>query len=233
MAEEPDEMGEWRAFTSVERSMSNRMTRAAAVPIATSWVQADVGAALGLVKERKGGDTPISFTTLILAAVGRGLARHPELAAQVDYEEKRLRLPETVNVGVAVASDRGLIVPVVRDVVDTPFEELAARLKDVIEQARGGSKDKELFTGGHFTVTNIALGGSEGGSPIMNLPQIAILGVGSAREAPVVVDGEVRVSKLSQLTVALDHRILDGITVAHFLTAVRDSLQDPSSLLDP
>ena len=210
--------------------MTQRMTRAAAVPVATEWLQVDVAAALAHVARLREQGLPVTFTTLVLAAVATGLREYPELAAEVDYEHKRLRVPDPVNVGVAVASERGLVVPVVRDVLTRSFADLAEALQQVVDATRSGSKTRELFSGGNFTITNIAGGGIEGGTPLMNFPEIAILGIGWARDAPVVVDGELRVSKVSQFTVALDHRILDGVTVAHFLVRVRDALQRPEQL---
>jgi len=217
----------WRPFTALERAMTRRMTIAAGIPIAAEWLQVDVAASFARVAQLREQQLPVTLTTIVLAATARGLRAHPQLAAEVDYDGRRLRLPDTLDVGVAVASERGLVVPIVRDVLGRTFPELAVELARVVAEARGGSKEQQLYTGGHFTITNIAAGGVEGGTPIMNAPQVAILGIGAAHEAPVVKDGRIEISTVAQFTISLDHRIVDGITAANFLSGLRTSVESP------
>lgn len=223
---------EWRDFTAVERAMARRMQRAADVPIATSHVLLDVEPALALVKELRAEHPELTFTTLVVAAVAKGLVQHPDVAAVVDYEQMRRYLPEDPGIGVAVDSPRGLVVPVVPGATRASFGGIVSEVKRVVERARSGDRSMDQFTGGHFSITNIAAGGVHGGVPIMNVPQIAILGVGTARETPVVRDGEIVVGRVAQFTIALDHRALDGMTAAAFLTTVCDLLAEPRQLAD-
>jgi pyruvate dehydrogenase E2 component (dihydrolipoamide acetyltransferase) len=197
------------------------------VPIATEVMTADVDPTLKLIAGLREKGVKVTFTALVLAAVSHGLERHPELAAVVDYEGWTIDLPEQVNVGVAVASDRGLIVPVVPNVIGCTLEELLDRFDQVVGEARSGSKRRELYAAGHFTITNIGIEGVEGGFPILQVPQIAILGVGAIRRLPVVVNEEIRVGSRSELTLAIDHRILDGVSAARFLKSVAKWLGNP------
>jgi pyruvate/2-oxoglutarate dehydrogenase complex dihydrolipoamide acyltransferase (E2) component len=230
-SEDANASDSWRPFSSVERAMANKMTRAASIPIATEWMEVDVADAFELEATSRRLGLEATFTGLVLAAVARGLTDFPLLAAEVDYDQKRLRIPDATDIGIAVASDRGLIVPIVRDVVGKPFEVLLSEMRLAIARARSGDRDPALFAGGHFTITNIATGGVHGGSPMPIVPQIAILGVGGARRVPVVRGDVVCISLVVQMTVALDHRILDGITVARFLAAVGNALEHPDTLI--
>jgi pyruvate dehydrogenase E2 component (dihydrolipoamide acetyltransferase) len=220
----------WAPFTPVERAMARRMERVAAAPIATEFSFVDVSAALAEVERLRADGVPATFTAVVLAAVGRGLAEYPEVAAEVDYEQWKRRIPDSINVGVAVASERGLVVPVVRAVDNKPLNELCSELASLVRAVREGSADRTLFADGYFSITNIGTLPVHGGNPLPNLPQIAILGVSSSREVPVAVDGEVRISTQAVFTIALDHRALDGITAARFLAAVKRYVEQPSTL---
>lgn len=231
MSEEQDTR-EWKNFTTVERAMARRMQLAADVPIATEHVLVDVDAALALVKDVRPELPDLTFTTLLVAAVARGLAAYPDIAAVVDLDKMRRHIPADPGIGVAVDSPRGLVVVVVRDAIGKKLADLTTSVKAVVDRGRAGDRDPELYRGGHFSISNIAVGGVHGGQPIPNVPQIAILGVGSARETPVVRGGEIVVGRVAQFTMALDHRALDGMTAAAFLTHVAALIVNPHELLD-
>jgi pyruvate/2-oxoglutarate dehydrogenase complex dihydrolipoamide acyltransferase (E2) component len=222
--------GDWIPFSPVDRAMARRMERTASVPIATEFTHVDVTAAMAMVRRVREQGMRATFTTIVLAATARALKDYPQIAAEVNYEEWARRIPKSANVGVAVASERGLVVPVVREVVGKPFAKLAAELDEAVQAVRGGAKDPALYAGGHFTITNIGNLPIYGGVPLPATPQIAILGVSASWDAAVVVDGEIRVSKLCRLTLALDHRALDGITVGLFLVAIKDLVESPDQL---
>jgi 2-oxoisovalerate dehydrogenase E2 component (dihydrolipoyl transacylase) len=225
----PDTEG-WAPFSSVDRAMARRMERTAQVPVATEFTHVDVTAAMAEVERLRAEGVPATFTAIVLAATARGLAAHPEVAADVDYENWRKRVPESPGVGVAVASKRGLVVPVVGAVVDRTLAELATDLDGLVKAVREGAHDASLYAGGKFTITNIGNLPIYGGVPLPNTPQIAILGVSAAWDAPVVRDGEIVVSRLCRLTLAIDHRALDGITAARFLVAIKDFVEQPERL---
>lgn len=220
----------WVRFTPVERAMARRMERAVAVPLATEFTHVDVGDALAEVERLRGEGTPATLNSLVLLAVARGLVAFPEVAASVDYENWTRRIPESPAVGVAVAAGRGLVVPVVRDVTSRAPAELIAELHGIVDRVRAGAAEPELFKGGDISITNMGNMPIYGGVPIPNLPEIAILGVSGAWQAPVVRDGEVAISTMLRLTIALDHRALDGITAGRFLVALKEALEDPARL---
>jgi pyruvate/2-oxoglutarate dehydrogenase complex dihydrolipoamide acyltransferase (E2) component len=228
-----DQADAWEPLNPVDRAMARRMERTATVPVATEFTHVDVVAAMAMVARLRQQGTRATFTTIVLAATARALAQYPLIAAEVDYETMKRRVPAAPNVGVAVASDRGLVVPVVRDVVGRSFLDLAAELDRVVSTVRAGSKDASLYSGGHFSITNIGNMPIYGGVPLPNTPQIAILGVSAAWDAAVVVDGEIRASRLARLTLGLDHRALDGITAARFLVAIKDAVEAPDQLEHP
>jgi pyruvate/2-oxoglutarate dehydrogenase complex dihydrolipoamide acyltransferase (E2) component len=225
----PDTAG-WAPFSSVDRAMARRMERTAQVPVATEFTHVDVVAAMAEVERLRGMDVPATFTAMVLAATARALAAHPEVAAEVDYENWRKRIPDSPGVGVAVASNRGLVVPVVREVVDRALTELAIELDGIVRAVREGAHEASLYAGGHFTITNIGSLPIYGGVPLPNTPQIAILGVSAAWDAPVVRGGEIVASRLCRLTLAIDHRALDGITAARFLVAIKELVEAPERL---
>lgn len=221
----------WRNLSAVERAMARRMQRAADVPIATSHVHVHMDDAFALVRQLREVYPSLTLSTLIVAAVADGLREHPAVAAVVDLENMRAHLPDDPGIGLAVNSPRGLVVPVIHHATQATFAELVPAVDRVITRARDGDRDPSQFQGGHFSITNIAASGIHGGMPIMNIPEIAILGVATAREVPIVRNGSVEVGKVSQFTIALDHRALDGMTAAAFLTHVCSLIEQPTELV--
>lgn len=224
---------EWRSLTGVERAMARRMAAAADIPLASLDLQADVTHLLGHVQGLRRLYPKITVTTVLVAAVAGALQDQPMLASVIDYDEMRRHVPSEPGIGVAVDSERGLVVPVIRNVASVSSGALVEEVASTLERARSGDRDPELYSGGHFTITNMAQAGVHGGRPIVNVPQVAILGVGTAQERPVVQDGEIRVGRVCELTLSLDHRALDGMTGSRFLVAVAQSLEDPASLFEP
>jgi pyruvate dehydrogenase E2 component (dihydrolipoamide acetyltransferase) len=221
----------WVRFKPVERAMARRMERALEVPLTMEFTVADVAAALDEVKRLRADGVAATFNSMALLAAARGLAEIPEVAASVDFENWTKRVPESPNVGVAVASERGLVVPVVREVTNKQPSDLIAELDRIVKDVRAGAVEPDLFKGGDISITNMGSMEIYGGFPIPNLPEIAILGVSGSWDAPVVRDGEIVPSKLLRLTIAMDHRALDGVTAGRFLIIVKNALEDPASLV--
>ena len=171
----------------------------------------------------------ISLTVLIVKACAWALRRHPIVNSTLD--EEGIHLWEEINIGVAVALPDGLIVPVLHRADVTPVEELARRLQDLTERAHQGRLRPDELEGGTFTITNLGMFGIESFDPIINPPQSAILGVGAAVPTPVVREGEVILRPRMQLTLAADHRVLDGAVAARFLQDVRAAIEDPTLIL--
>ena len=129
--------------------------------------------------------------------------------------------------GVAVALDQGLIVPVVRHADKKSLREVAREVKDLAQRARAGNLNLDEITGSTFTITNLGMYGVDDFTPIINQPESAILGVGAIKDRPVVVDGTVVIRPLMKLSLSFDHRLVDGSVAAEFLRRVRELLENP------
>jgi 2-oxoglutarate dehydrogenase E2 component (dihydrolipoamide succinyltransferase) len=138
---------------------------------------------------------------------------------------------EYYDVGVAVSTDRGLLVPVLRDADALGFGDIEKAVVGFATRAREGSITLEELTGGTFTITNGGVFGSLLSTPILNMPQSAILGMHKIQERPAVVDGQVVVRPMMYLALSYDHRLIDGREAVQFLVAIKDALEDPARLL--
>ena len=170
----------------------------------------------------------LTYDTLVARACAQALAEHPALNAH--WTDEGPRLFDQVDVGVAIALPDGLTVPVVRDVARRPLWEIARDLNDLLARAQADQLTPDHF-GGTFTITNLGMYGVEGFTPIVNPPEVAILGVGAIQTKPVVVDGAVAIGERLTLSLAFDHRAVDGAPAAAFLARVRDILEQPYILL--
>ncbi|RME49514.1 MAG: 2-oxo acid dehydrogenase subunit E2 [Chloroflexi bacterium] len=173
-------------------------------------------------------ELPVSYTDLILKAVALTLREHPHINATATGDEIQIH-PE-IHIGVAVALDDGLQVPVVRDVDQKTLAEIAQATAALAEKARAGQLTAEDVAGGTFTVTNLGTYDVDAFTPIINPPQVAILGVGRIVEKPAVHDGEIIGRAMMTLSLTFDHRIVDGAPAAAFLKDVKGRLENPDWL---
>jgi pyruvate dehydrogenase E2 component (dihydrolipoamide acetyltransferase) len=171
----------------------------------------------------------ISINDLVIRAVALALLRMPEVNASFDGE--RLLLKKRINIGVAVALDRGLIVPVIRDADRRTVLEIARESRRLIDAARNNTLKLEEFQGGTFSVSNAGMFGVESFTAVINPPESAILAVGAVIPTPVVVEGQVVVRDMMKMTLSSDHRALDGAVSARFLQEIRQLIEQPMSLL--
>lgn len=171
----------------------------------------------------------ISLTVLLVKACAWTLRRHP--AVNATFEPQGIRLRPEVNIGVAVALPDGLIVPVLRRADARPLADLAEELAQLAEQSKAGTLRPDQVSDGTFTLTNLGKFGIEAFDPILNPPQVAILGVGAVVETVVPLDGQIVVRPRMQLTLAVDHRALDGAVAAQFLQDVCRAIEDPTVML--
>jgi 2-oxoglutarate dehydrogenase E2 component (dihydrolipoamide succinyltransferase) len=171
----------------------------------------------------------LGFMSFFVKACIEALRRYPVVNASVDGND--VVYHEYYDVGVAVSTDRGLVVPVLRDADAMSFGEIEKSVVSYANRAREGAITIEDLTGGTFTITNGGVFGSLLSTPILNMPQSAILGMHKIQERPVVVDGQVVVRPMMYLALSYDHRIIDGREAVQFLVAVKDALEDPARLL--
>jgi len=171
----------------------------------------------------------LGFMSFFVKACIEALRRFPVVNASVDGGD--IVYHEYYDIGVAVSTDRGLVVPVLRDADALTFGEIEKSVVAYATKAREGSLTLDDLTGGTFTITNGGVFGSLLSTPILNMPQSAILGMHKIQERPAVVDGQVVVRPMMYLALSYDHRIIDGREAVQFLVAVKDALEDPARLL--
>lgn len=175
-----------------------------------------------------GGSTKVSINDLLVRAVALALVRHPEVNAQLQGDEI-VRYPQA-DVCVAVASDNGLVTPVVRDASNKTAAQIAAAVADLAERARGNRLTREEITGGTFTVSNLGMYGVDRFDAIINPPQVAILAVGAATDRVVARDGQPAVRRMVTLTLSCDHRVVDGAMGAKFLATLQELIEAATDL---
>jgi pyruvate dehydrogenase E2 component (dihydrolipoamide acetyltransferase) len=170
--------------------------------------------------------TPVAYNDLFLAILGRALKEHPQLNAALEGETIRTGGP--VHVGLAVDTDHGLLVPVVRDVDRKSLAEIAGETAALIELARAGRLPPEMMRGGTFTLTNLGMFAIDAFTPLIHLPECAILGVGRIKAQPSVVGDEIRIRQKLWLSLTFDHRLVDGAPAARFLQRAAQLIESGS-----
>jgi 2-oxoisovalerate dehydrogenase E2 component (dihydrolipoyl transacylase) len=211
------------------RAMADKLSRSRReIPEATVWVDVD---ATGFVETRRAlnaadPERPVSLLALLSRFAILGLRRYPELNARIEQDE--IVIPERVNLGFAAQTDHGLVVPVVPGADLLSTRDLSARLAERTAAARERRLAPADLTNGTFTVNNYGMFGVDGSAAIINHPEVAILGMGRVIDRPWVVDGQLAVRKIAELTLAFDHRACDGGTAGGFLRYVADCVESPS-----
>jgi 2-oxoglutarate dehydrogenase E2 component (dihydrolipoamide succinyltransferase) len=171
----------------------------------------------------------LGFSSFFVKAVVEALKRYPVINAAVDGNDIVYR--EFYDIGMAVSTERGLVVPVLRDADQLSFAQIEKAVGDFATRARSGALTMEDLTGGSFSITNGGVFGSLMSTPIVNAPQSAILGMHKIQERPVVVGGQIVIRPMMYLALTYDHRIIDGKEAVQFLVTVKDVLEDPGRLL--
>ena len=171
----------------------------------------------------------LGFMSFFVKASIEALRKYPVMNAAIDGTD--IIYHEYYDIGVAVSTDRGLVVPVLRNAETLGFAQIERKINDYGVRARAGGLALEELQGGTFTITNGGVFGSMLSTPILNAPQSAILGMHKIQDRPVAVDGQVVVRPIMYLAVTYDHRIIDGREAVQFLVAIKDALEDPGRML--
>lgn len=218
-------------LTGMRKVVAQRMyTSAVEIPTVTQTVKVDVTALLAFRKKLKEEGHAFSVNDFVLKAVAKALRRHPELLVSLDGEQIIRRAH--VNLGMAVALDAGLIVPVIRDADLLSLEALSAKARDLAERARANQLGADEYKGSTFTVSNLGMFGVESFTPIINQPDAAILGVNCTEDELVMEDdGTIAKHQVLRISLTFDHRLLDGAVAAKFEMTVRDLLEHPMDIL--
>jgi pyruvate/2-oxoglutarate dehydrogenase complex dihydrolipoamide acyltransferase (E2) component len=237
-----DERDQWglvrrQKMSAIRKTIAANMARSAqTIPHVTNFDDADI---TELERIRKGGladyvGTEIKLTMMafVMKAVAQSLKLHPLLNASIDIESGEIIYKQYVHLGVAVDTERGLVVPVVRDVDRMSIPRIAQSLSSVTEAARNATFTLADLKGGTFTISNLGAIGGTYSTPIINAPEVAVLLVGRSRKLPVVTeDDKIEIRLMMPLSISYDHRIVDGATAARFLNEVINYLKVPGRLL--
>jgi pyruvate dehydrogenase E2 component (dihydrolipoamide acetyltransferase) len=220
----------------VRRSIAKAMVKSKyTAPHVTTTDEADVTELWKLRdKEKKAAEKKgIKLTILpfIIKSVIAGLTEHPYLNATLEDENEEIVLKKYYNIGVAADTPEGLMVPVVKNAKEKSIFQLAEELTQLTEKARKRTIDLADLKGGTFTISNYGAVGGIYGTPIINHPEVAILGIGKIKDMPVVREGKIEVRKILHLSLSFDHRVVDGAEAVRFLNTVIERLEDPNLIL--
>ena len=180
-------------------------------------------------KQLKKNDVKVSYTDLIVKFVAKALTEFPLLNCSV--VDNKIVYKHYVNMGVAVALENGLVVPNVADADKKSLREISAEIKELAALAREGKLGADKLTGGTFTITNLGMYGIESFTPIINQPELAILGVCAMVDTPVVKEGQIVVRTMMNLSLTADHRVVDGVQASEFLQRIAELLENPLLML--
>ncbi len=215
-------------LTGIRRTIATRLLQSLqTMAQVTVTTEANVSEAMtlrqGLSRHQQDGN--LSPLHLVIKATARALKEHPRLNA-LQMEDK-VQLVDQINIGVAVSLEEGLITPVIRDADTKSLSQLAQEGRELAAKTRDGTAKPEDVTGGTFTITNLGAFEIDAFTPIINPPQVGILGVGRVVEKPVIIEGQVAKGSMMYLSLTFDHRIVDGAPASEFLQSVKKYLEDP------
>ena len=220
----------------VQKVMAQAMVASAfTAPHVTEWITVDVSATMELVERLKGDkafrDLRVSPLLIVAKAVTLAARRTPIINASWDEQAQEIVYKGAVNLGIAAATPRGLIVPNIKNADALTLPELCAALNDLVATAREGKTQPADQAGGSFTITNVGVFGVDAGTPIINPGESAILCFGAVRKQPWVHKGKIKVRDITTLALSFDHRLIDGEKGSRFLADVASVLEDPAAAL--
>jgi len=194
-------------------------------------VSALVAARTKYKEEYKKEDINLTYLPFVIKAVVAALKRHRELNAEMDFEKGNIIYKNYYNIGIAVSTPEGLVVPVIRDADRLSIKDLSKAVAEIAVKARDRKLTLDDMKDGTFTITNYGALGGWFGVPVINYPQVGILGIGRINQKPVVVNGEIKVGNVMPLSLSVDHRMVDGAEATEFLNDVAAGIGDPLTLI--
>lgn len=232
----PGELIEIRPMTQIRKSIARNMLRSKQntahmtlfeEPEVTRLVEARAR----YKEEYKKEELSLTYLPFIIKAVVAALKRHPELNSEMDFEKGNIIYKNYYNIGIAVSTEDGLVVPVIRDADKLSIRELSRAVAEIAVKARDRKLTLDDMKDGTFTITNYGALGGWFGVPVINYPQVGILGIGRINQQPVVADGEIKAGNVMPLSLSVDHRMVDGAEATEFLNDVAAGVSDPLSLI--
>ncbi len=232
----PGELIEIRPMTQIRKSIARNMLRSKqSTAHMTLFEEPEVSrlveARARYKEEFKKEDLSLTYLPFIIKSVVAALKRHPELNSEMDFEKGNIIYKNYYNIGIAVSTEEGLVVPVIRDADKLSIRELSRAVADIAVKARDRKLTLDDMKDGTFTITNYGALGGWFGVPVINYPQVGILGIGRINQQPVVADGEIKVGNVMPLSLSVDHRMVDGAEATEFLNDVAAGVADPLSLI--
>lgn len=220
-------------ITGLRKVVSERLSQSRReIPEATIWLDVD---ATELLRTKKALEARTGEKYSLLALVARfviaGLKKYPILNSSIDTAANEIVTHGDINLGLAAQTPRGLMVPVVHGAGEMSLRQLRDSIGETVGKAATGKFASSELSGGTFTLNNYGVFGVDGSAPIINLPEVAMLGLGRIKDRPWVVDGELTVRKVMYLSFVFDHRACDGAEPSEFLTFVADCIENPIALL--
>lgn len=232
----PGELIEIRPMTQIRKSIARNMLRSKqSTAHMTLFEEPEVSrlmeARARYKEEYKKEDLSLTYLPFIIKAVVAALKRHPELNSEMDFEKGNIIYKNYYNIGIAVSTEDGLVVPVIRDADKLSIRELSRAVAEIAVKSRDRKLTLDDMKDGTFTITNYGALGGWFGVPVINYPQVGILGIGRINQQPVVADGEIKVGNVMPLSLSVDHRMVDGAEATEFLNDVAAGVADPLALI--
>ena len=222
-------------MTRIRAKIAERLVESQqSTALLTTFNEVDMSAAMSLRKEfgerfQETHQVRLGFMSFFVRAATEALKKFPIINAATEGDE--ILYHDYYDIGIAVSSDRGLVVPILRDTDRMGFADIEGTINRYAQQARDGNLGIEDMTGGTFTITNGGVFGSMLSTPIINPPQSAILGLHKIEKRPVVVNDEIVIRPMMYLALSYDHRIIDGSNAVRFLVAIKERIEQPSTML--
>ena len=226
----------YQPLTKIRKTIAANMARSSqTIPHVTNFDDADITELERIRKDSSAdyakSNLKLTMMAFVVKAVSQSLKLHPALNASLDLEGNRIIFKQYVNLGIAVDTERGLVVPVIRDVDQLTIPQVAQALSDVANKGRASQFTLDDLRGGSFTISNLGAVGGTYSTPIINYPEVAVLLTGRSRLMPIVVGDKVEIRLMMPLSLSYDHRLVDGAVAARFLNEVKNFMQVPGRLL--
>lgn len=222
-------------LNQIRKTIANQMSRSAFTAVhVTHGDEADItelDRARRSLNEATEGDPKLTFMSFLIRATCIALRKHPIFNASFDHEGWQIIYKDYINIGIAVDTERGLIVPVIRDADRLTLRGIAAALRTIADRVRTNQFAVEDLRGGTFTITNVGALGGTFSTPIINYPEVAILGLGRSRKVPILRDGQLAQALMLPLNLSFDHRATDGANAARFTSEIKSYLETPTKFL--
>lgn len=220
-------------ITGMRKQIYRNLSKSAfTIPHATSMDEVQVDALIAYkeaLKEKS--DVHITYLPIIIKMMAQVLEKYPLFNATIDEKSREIVMKPDFNIGIAVATEEGLIVPVIKNIDEKSIVEIASELKELSEKAREGKLVLADITEGTFTISNTGLRGGAYATPIINFPQVAILGIHAMKERPIILPNrEIGIGTMMGISLSFDHRIIDGDLVGYFLEELKELIENPEKM---